>query len=188
LWLRATFPPQPDRVNAARARREPRLGKRGAAMDKSRMDHGPERFLPLYNQPGHVMRRAQQFAADRGAAGRSRLLTPLQYAVLYAISLKPGMEQQDVAAAVRYDPATTSAVLVKLEAAGAIRREPSTRSLRGLMIFATDEGAATLAQFDVHVQQNQVRLLARLDESERPELLRLMSKIAGLSNSYTSPA
>jgi DNA-binding MarR family transcriptional regulator len=97
------------------------------------------------------------------------------------------MEQQEVAAAVRYDPATTSAVLVKLEAAGIIRREPSTRSQRGLQIYATDRGLEVLAEHDPLVEANQIRLLARLSPEERPVLLRLMSKLAGLNNSHYTP-
>ena len=107
------------------------------------MEYRPERFLTLYNQPGHILRRAKQFAQRSGETDKPAL-TPVQYAVLFVISLLPGMEQQEVAAAVRYDPATTGAVLVKLEAAGIIRREPSNRSQRGLLIYATDKGLKAL--------------------------------------------
>ena len=147
------------------------------------MDLASRRFLSLYDQPGHIIRRAQQFgsAAPKDLDNPS-VLTPPQYSVLYAIALQPGMEQQEVAAAVFYDPVTTGAILQKLHDLGAVRRDASGRSARGRTIAIAPIGERLLAQIAPYTAANQIRLLQRLDPSERPALMHLLSKVAGVVN------
>jgi DNA-binding MarR family transcriptional regulator len=149
-----------------------------------RVEPSPQRFLALYDQPGHIIRRAQQFAsaAPKDLHNPSILTLP-QYSVLFAIGLAPGMEQQEVAAAVFYDPVTTGAILRKLGELNAIRRAASDRSVRGRTIFITPGGEALLAEIAPFTGQNQTRLLQRLDAAERPLLMHLLSKVAGIVNS-----
>jgi DNA-binding MarR family transcriptional regulator len=147
------------------------------------VDESTLRFLPLYNQPGHIIRRAQQFAAANPEPGPTPL-TPPQYSVLYAISLCEGLEQQEVAAAVFYDPVTTGAIVRKLLEMGAIRREPSGRSVRGRALFLAPYGVSLLAAIEEYVAANQVRLVAGVPEAARPTLIRLLSKVGGVHNSF----
>jgi MarR family transcriptional regulator, lower aerobic nicotinate degradation pathway regulator len=144
-----------------------------------------DRFLHLYSTPGHVLRRAWQFAQ----ATFERQVAPLgitspQFSILYAISVTPGMEQQEVAQAVHYDPATTGGVLLRLEKAGMVRRKPSRRSPRGRAIYLTPEGEAMLQRVLPAIWRNQIVLLERLDDDEKAVLLKLLSKMAGIDNSF----
>lgn len=147
-----------------------------------------DRFLHLYSTPGHVLRRAWQYAQacfEREVAPMG--VTSPQFSILYAISIIPGMEQQEVAQAVHYDPATTGGVLLRLEKAGLIQRKPSRRSPRGRAIYLTAEGEAQLERVLPSIWRNQNVLMQRLSEDEQAELLRLLSKMAGITNSFNPP-
>ena len=115
-------------------------------------------------------------------------LTSPQFVVLYTVWVEPGMEQQELAAVVHMDPNTTGGVLQRLESRGWIKRTPSGRSRRGLAIFTTLEGAAVIEQASLITPQYQQALLWRLAPAEQHELLRLLSKAAGIDNSYNDPA
>jgi DNA-binding MarR family transcriptional regulator len=152
------------------------------------MDEKDLPFLSLYDQPGHIFRRCGQYAAANFEAEVGFLgITPPQYAVLYAISLAPGMEQQEIARAIHYDAATTGAVLARLLKLNTIRREPSGRSARGIAIYLAPAGEALLRRALPAIWRNQVRLLEPLTDEEKPEFLRLLSKAAGVENSFNRP-
>jgi DNA-binding MarR family transcriptional regulator len=142
------------------------------------------RFVSLYNQPGHIIRRAQQFAAAPGEEANPTPLTTPQYSVLHAIALRPGMEQQEVAAAVFYDPVTTGAILKKLHELGAIHRDASDRSVRGRAISIASEGQAMLDRIAPYLARVQALLLQRLDAKEQEVLMHLLSKLAGVRNRF----
>jgi DNA-binding MarR family transcriptional regulator len=152
------------------------------------MDDKDQPFLPLYDQPGHIFRRCAQYSAmtfEREVGGLG--ITPPQFSALYAISMAPGMEQQEIARAIHYDAATTGAILARLQKLGAIRREPSGRSARGLAIYLSPQGDTLMRKVLPAIWRNQVKLLEPLTDDEKPEFLRLLSKAAGVENSFNKP-
>jgi predicted glycosyltransferase len=62
--------------------------------------------LDLYDQPGHLIRRAQQIAAQlfRDVLGPD--VTPVQYAILRMLQEKPGIDQVTLARLVALDNST----------------------------------------------------------------------------------
>ena len=152
------------------------------------MDDKDQPFLTLYDQSGHIFRRCGQYSAMAFEEEMGKLgITPPQFSTLYAISLCPGMEQQEIARAIHYDAATTGAVLARLHKLNAIRREPSGRSARGIAIYLAPAGEALLQRALPAIWRNQVRLLEPLTDEEKPVFLRLLSKAAGVENSFNRP-
>ena len=74
--------------------------------------------IDLYDQPGHLIRRAQQIAAQlfRDVLGPD--VTPVQYAILRMLQEKPGIDQVTLARLVALDNSTTADIAARLEANG----------------------------------------------------------------------
>ena len=129
------------------------------------------RFRDFYDLPGHVFRRALQrqgaiFDREVGPLG----ITGAQFVALSAV--------------IFYDAATTGGIAKRLEAMGVLRRQPSGRSRRGRALYITPEGEALLEKAAPAIARVSAQLLANLEPEERRTMLALISKAAGLSNSY----
>ena len=101
--------------------------------------------LDLYDQPGHLIRRAQQIATQlfRDVLGPD--VTPVQYAILRMLQESPGIDQVTLARLVALDNSTTADIAARLESKGWIHREILPRRQRRLSLTA--EGEAMLASF-----------------------------------------
>lgn len=143
-------------------------------------------FFPLYDTPGHVLRRALQhtvscFTKNMGDAG----ITHQQLAVLMVVQLREGLEQKEVAEISHHDYATLGGISRRLEKAGLFERRRSTRSKRGQTLHLTEKGRAFLKQLEPAIQQVQEDILQALSKEEQALLLSLLSKMAGVRNSWT---
>ena len=130
--------------------------------------------LDLYDQPGHLIRRAQQIALAMFKDVLGPEVTPVQYAVLRMLQEKPGIDQVTLAKLVALDTSTTADIAVRLEAKGWIVREVMARRQRRLVLTA--EGEAMLQQFVPGVHTLRQRMLAELDPAEQSEFKRLLRK------------
>lgn len=137
--------------------------------------------LDLYEQPGHLIRRAQQIAVSMFADALGRQVTPVQYAVLRTLQARPGIDQVTLAAEVALDTSTTADLAVRLEAKGWIVRELLQRRKRRLTL--TPAGEAVLNALLPSLRQMNQALLQRLDEPERADFMRLLRKFVDLNNS-----
>jgi DNA-binding MarR family transcriptional regulator len=142
-------------------------------------------FAPLYDLPGHLVRRVEQlihilFKSEAGRFG----ITSAQYAILSVVRIAPGLEQREIAQAAGYDAATTGGILHRLEALRLVRRNKGTRSRRGHCIELTTAGRRKLRAIEPAIIRLQEKLLKSLAPSERGELLRLLSKLTRVTNSY----
>jgi len=151
--------------------------------------HHPERvwrrLLPLYNSIGHLARRLDQKIGTVFQNNRQDMeLTRAQFLVLVIASLSPGLEQAELAERASIDPATAGAVISRLGRLGLIRRSRSPRSSRGFVIDATAPGCAIIEEHIAVLDKIQNEVLAPLGPDERLMLLRLLSKLVGLNNSY----
>lgn len=136
--------------------------------------------IDLYDQPGHLIRRAQQIAV---AAFRESLgpdVTPVQYAILRMLHETPGVDQVTLAQEVALDTSTTADIAARLEAKGWILREVLPRRQRRLSL--TPAGEAVLATLIPRMHLMQRRLLGSLDDAEQQEFLRLLRKFVHLSD------
>ncbi|ABX33997.1 MULTISPECIES: MarR family winged helix-turn-helix transcriptional regulator [Delftia] len=134
--------------------------------------------IDLYDQPGHLIRRAQQIAAQlfRDVLGPD--VTPVQYAILRMLQEKPGIDQVTLARLVALDNSTTADIAARLEAKGWVLREILPRRQRRLTLTA--EGETMLAGFVPNVHELHERMLAALEPQEQAEFKRLLRKFVQL--------
>ncbi len=134
--------------------------------------------LDLYDQPGHLIRRAQQIAAQLFRDVLGPEVTPVQYAILRMLQEKPGIDQVTLARLVALDNSTTADIAARLEAKGWVHREILPRRQRSLTLTA--EGEAMLRGFVPNVHELHERMLAALEPAEQAEFKRLLRKFVQL--------
>ena len=142
----------------------------------------------FYDLPGHIFRRALQrqvaiFSREVGPLG----ITGAQFVALSAVQRRPGMEQQELSAAIFYDVTNTGGIVKRLEVMGVLRRQPSGRSRRGRALYITAAGDTLLRQAAPAIARVSAALLSRLDPEEGAAMLALVSKATGLSNTFYAP-
>lgn len=139
--------------------------------------------IDLFEQPGHLIRRAQQIAVAMFVETLGRDVTPVQYAILRMLQERPGLDQVTLAAEVALDNSTTADIAARLEAKGWIRRELLPRRQRRLLL--TPEGEAQLARLVPGLRAMNEALLARLEPEERATFMRLLAKFVQLNNAQS---
>lgn len=136
--------------------------------------------IELYDQPGHLIRRAQQIAVSKFFEALGREVTPVQYAILRMLQDRPGIDQVTLAREVALDTSTTADICARLETKGWIVREVLPRRQRRLAL--TPEGEAVLARLVPGLRAMNQDLLSRLDTDERVAFMRLLRKFVQLNN------
>jgi DNA-binding MarR family transcriptional regulator len=136
--------------------------------------------IELYDQPGHLFRRAQQIAVSMFFEALGRDVTPVQYAVLRMLQERPGIDQVTLAQEVALDTSTTADIAARLETKGWIVREMLPRRQRRLVL--TPAGETVLARLVPGLQAMNLQLLQRLDDDERAEFMRLLRKFVQVNN------
>ncbi|MBU6259434.1 MAG: MarR family transcriptional regulator [Burkholderiales bacterium] len=134
--------------------------------------------IDLYDQPGHLIRRAHQIAVSKFHERVGRNVTPVQYAILRMLQDRPGIDQVTLAQLVLLDNSTTADIAARLETKGLISRELRARGQRSLEL--TPAGEDLLARLVAGVRSLQSDLLGRLEPAERLEFLRLLRKFSDL--------
>ena len=136
--------------------------------------------IELYDQPGHLIRRAQQIAVSRFFEALGREVTPVQYAILRMLQDRPGIDQVTLASEVALDTSTTADICARLETKGWILREVLPRRQRRLVL--TPEGESVLARLVPGLVAMNRDLLSRLDEDERLAFMQLLRKFVQANN------
>ena len=126
----------------------------------------------LFEQPGHLIRRAQQISVAMFVEALGGDVTPVQYALLRMLQKRPGLDQVTLAQAVALDTSTTADIAARLEAKGWILREVLARRQRCLSL--TPAGLAVLNRVAPALGAMNQALLSRLDADERLEFMRLL--------------
>ncbi len=137
--------------------------------------------LDLYEEPGHLIRRAHQIAVAMFYEKLGRDVTPVQYAVLRTVAEYPGLDQVTLAQKVALDTSTTADIAVRLESKGWIVREVLPRRQRRLML--TPEGKSLLATFTPLVRDLRDGLLEGMGDNDARDFMRLLSKFVHLNDS-----
>jgi MarR family transcriptional regulator, lower aerobic nicotinate degradation pathway regulator len=138
------------------------------------------------SMPGYLIRRSKQMSTSIFAdVCKDFGVTPIQFAALTTLHLRPGIDQTELGEITALDLSTAGDVIARLERRGLVqRREHGQRRVCDL----TPEGVSLLAQITPLVAGAQRRLLGDLTARERGQLLRLLSKMNGVSNlHYTRP-
>jgi len=136
----------------------------------------------LYDQPGHLIRRAQQIAVSMFYSTVGSAVTPVQYAVLRILQDNPGIDQVTLARLCALDTSTAANLAVRLEERGLLKRVVPTNSKRFRLLQLTPQGAALLKKLLPSTRLLNRRLLHELDEKEQKIFLRLLKKFVHLNN------
>ena len=132
------------------------------------------------SMPGYLIRRSKQLSTGIfSETCKDFGMTPIQFAALTILYLRPGIDQAELGDVAALDPSTAGDVLQRLERRGLVQRhEQGQRRICDL----TTGGMALLRQVTPQVAAAQRRLLAALTAREQAQLLRLLSKMNGVSN------
>jgi DNA-binding MarR family transcriptional regulator len=136
----------------------------------------------LYDQPGHLIRRANQIANAMFTEVVSQDVTPIQYAILRMVHEIPGIDQVSLARRVALDTSTTALTAARLEAKGLLVRRVADNDRRQLKLRLTGEGEVLLASLVSGVHRMHDDLLSALEPTERRLFIRLLRKFVHLNN------
>ncbi len=124
---------------------------------------------------GYLLRRAQLAIFDDFIRTFSVIgLRPAQFSVLSIVEKNPGLKQSEIAAALGIQRTNFVAMMDELEERGLATREPSPLDRRSYAVALTADGRAMMKRALVLLAEHETRMAARLDESDRAELMRLL--------------
>lgn len=156
--------------------------RQNPAMSQATM---PTPAFTLYDEPGHLIRRAQQIAVSKFHEVHGRQVTPIQYAVLRTLFESPGVDQVTLAQLIALDTSSTADIATRLEAKGWIRREVLPRRQRSLSL--TPAGEAVLQGMRAGIEQMYLGMMDSLDAAEQGEFMRLLRKFVHLNDLQNKP-
>ena len=136
----------------------------------------------LYDQPGHLIRRAHQIAVSIFHSTFGYRVTPVQYAVLRVLQDNPGIDQVSLARLSALDTSTAANLAVRLEQRGLVRRTVPERSKRFRLLFLTARGVRLVKKLSPSGRLVSRRLMQALDPKEQKIFLRLLKKFVHLNN------
>ncbi len=139
--------------------------------------------------PGHYIRRLQQIAVGIFMDEVADLnVTPVQFALLFATSREPGLDQRTLAARIGFDTSTIGAVIDRLEARELIQRNASPTDKRVRLLTLTDTGSALLAEVMPAMLRAQERMLAPLPKADRPLFMSMMKTVVDANGAWSRAA
>lgn len=136
--------------------------------------------IRLHDEPGHLIRRAQQIAVSRFHEVHGRHVTPIQYAILRTLHESPGIDQVTLAQMIALDTSTTADIAARLETKGWILREVMPRRQRRLSL--TPAGEETLLELRPGAEVMFGSLMSDLEPAEQKEFIRLLRKFVHLND------
>jgi DNA-binding MarR family transcriptional regulator len=153
-------------------------------MPRKKTSAHPEK-VPLTSRPGFLIRRLNQIHyAMFFEECREFNITPVQYGMLTALSVSPGVDQKALGLAVGLDRTNTADVLRRLEERGLVTRRQSDVDGRAKHAFLTEEGQRiTNAMYDAMIAA-QERFLAPLSETDRTKFMELLHVLVDSNNEF----
>ncbi len=136
--------------------------------------------------PGHLLRRCQQIAVSIFLQECGDFdLTPLQFAVLAALTQSGPIDQVRLGGLAALDRTTVSVVVRNLERRGLARRQVSNRDRRSKLIEVTADGRDLVGRAMSAVESAQQRIVAPLTPRERRSLIAILKKLADGNNEHS---
>lgn len=129
--------------------------------------------------PGHLLHRAQQFAAERfsGATGEVQI-TQRQFAVLSALADQDGLTQTQLVKTTGIDRSTLAELVGRMAEKGLLLREPAPGDARANSVKLTDEGRALHAQAVASATAADEAILAALPKNKRANFVDALVRIS----------
>ena len=138
--------------------------------------------MEVYDEPGHLIRRAQQIAVSMFHSTMGRGVTPVQYCVLRVLQEHPGIDQVTLARFCALDTSTAADLAVRLEERGLVRRMMPRKSKRFRLLHLTPSGNALMKKLVPSSYLLARRLLQALAKEEQKVFVHLLKKFVHLNN------
>ena len=147
----------------------------GMAARKPLPDQAP---WPFTERPGFLARRLHQIhvALFTGACAQFDV-TPVQYSLLSALSLRGSADQTTLAADVALDRTTVTGALKRLQGRGLIERTTSRQDRRARVCQLTNAGAVVLAEMEAPARRAHHETIAALSAEEQDTLIELLARL-----------
>ena len=141
--------------------------------------------LPLWSRPGYLVRLLHQinYALWSEELGNANV-TPVQYSVLTALSIRGEQDQQTLAHEIGIDRTNVAEVLSRLEARKLVRRKANPADRRARLASLTPTGRALVAGLFPAMQRSQDRLLAPLTQTERDLFMATLVRLIEANDEY----
>lgn len=132
----------------------------------------------LFERPGYLIRRLNQihYALFFEECGHENI-TPVQYGVLTAVMLRPGIDQTEIGSELGLDRTTTADVVRRLEMKELVRREIDQRDRRARRVFITEPGAALTEQLYDGMTSASQRMLSPLSPEKQELFVSLLAEL-----------
>lgn len=133
----------------------------------------------LKNSPGHLLRRAQQYANDLyakevGASGP----TPRQFEVLYSVAQNEGLSQTDLVRATGIDRSTLADMIARMLKKGLLSRSRTKEDARANAVSITASGKRMLSSAQSAVNRAEAGTLGVLPAAQRGAFMKALSAYA----------
>ncbi|HEX2547659.1 MAG TPA: MarR family transcriptional regulator [Ramlibacter sp.] len=152
-----------------------------AEADNEAAMHQPD-SLHLYQQAGHLFRRAQQIAVALFYEVVGEELTPIQYAILLMVQEHPGIDQKALAGLVALDSSTTWQTALRLESKGMLTRELHISGRRYRRLSLTPEGVAVLDKVGQQIRKADEEMFRSFSTAERDQFLQMLHRFVHINN------
>jgi DNA-binding MarR family transcriptional regulator len=163
----------------------PKAKPRHSNRDSRPPAHAEEPRLPLWSRPGFLLRRLNQIHyALFFEECRAFNITPVQYGLLTALSIRGQLDQGSLGIELGIDRTNVADVLTRLEARGLLRREPDPSDRRAKLASLTPKGRQLTSRMFASMQRAQDRLLAPLSQKERDGFMATLVRLIEANNAY----
>ncbi len=140
--------------------------------------HDTERFH-LSDSPGHLLHRAQQFAAERFTkAMAGAKLTQRQFAVLHATAEEEGLTQTQLVKSTGIDRSTLAELVARMVKNGLLEREKLADDARANAVKLTPSGRDLLNAAMLGALEADKAILSALPKNKRASFLETLRRIA----------
>ncbi len=133
----------------------------------------------LKNSPGHLLRRAQQYAHDLyssqvGASGP----TPRQYEVLHVVANNAGLSQTDLVRHTGIDRSTLADMIARMMKKGLLSRKRTKEDARANAVSITPAGKRMLTAANAKVAKAENAALAVLPKTQQTAFMKALRAYA----------
>lgn len=135
----------------------------------------------LASSASHLLHRAEQLAADRFAQLARDTISLRQFAVLVAISERPGLSQSDLVRATGIDRSTLADMLGRMEQRELVVRTPSSSDGRAHSVLLGPSGGTILSAMTKHARAADAAILDLLPRTKRRTFLNTLTKLSKLA-------
>lgn len=137
----------------------------------------------LESSPGHLLRRANQYANDLYTNEQdSKILTQRQFAVLFAVDQHEGMSQTDLVKSTGIDRSTLADMIVRMQNKDLLARKRTEEDQRANSVRITAAGRRALRAALPAVVKSEAKILDALPARMRPEFIKALTLIAKVAD------